>query len=74
MRDEEVISGIHYHDNSVQLNLNILVEDSYAQHGYSNYGYQGEPYHQAEYPYVQPNCPNRGHGDEQSFVQQDYPD
>ena len=50
-RKEEVVSGIRYRDNTVQLDLNVLVEDSYAQHGYSNYGYGGEPYPQAEYPY-----------------------
>ena len=44
MREEEVVSGIRYRDNTVQLELNIPVEDSYAQHGYSDYGYGGEPY------------------------------
>ncbi|MFS7966505.1 hypothetical protein Hanom_Chr09g00774531 [Helianthus anomalus] len=29
MQEEEVVSGIHYRDNSVQQDLNILVEDSY---------------------------------------------
>ncbi|MFS7961158.1 hypothetical protein Hanom_Chr08g00711511 [Helianthus anomalus] len=33
MREEEVVSGIHYRDNTVQLELNIHVEDSYAKHG-----------------------------------------
>ncbi|KAJ0772071.1 hypothetical protein HanPI659440_Chr07g0276261 [Helianthus annuus] len=71
---EEVISGIRYRDNTMQLNLNIPVEDSYTQHDYLNYGYGGEAYHHDEYLYIQPNCPDHGYGGEQSFVQQDYPD
>ncbi|MFS7978383.1 hypothetical protein Hanom_Chr10g00914881 [Helianthus anomalus] len=74
MKEEEVVSGIHYRDNTAQLDLNIHVEDSHSQHGYSNYGYEGEPYPQAEYLYVRPNCLDHGYGGEQSFIQQDYPD
>ncbi|KAJ0571108.1 hypothetical protein HanHA300_Chr05g0185811 [Helianthus annuus] len=74
MREEEIVSGIRYRDNTMQLDLNIPVEDSYAQHGYSNYGYGGEPYPQVEYPYVQTNYPNHGYGGVQMYVQQDYPD
>ncbi|MFS7973911.1 hypothetical protein Hanom_Chr09g00862231 [Helianthus anomalus] len=70
----EVVSSIRYRDNTVQLNLNIPVEDSYAQHNYLNYGYAGEPYPQVEYPYGQSNYPGHGYGGEQSYVQQDYPD
>ncbi|KAJ0493959.1 hypothetical protein HanIR_Chr12g0591961 [Helianthus annuus] len=73
-REEEVVSGIRYRDNTVQLDLNVTVEDSYAQHGYSDYGYEGEPYPQAEYPYSQPNYLDHGYGGERSYVQQDYPD
>ncbi|MFS8001313.1 hypothetical protein Hanom_Chr13g01188881 [Helianthus anomalus] len=61
---EEVVYGIRYRDNTVQLDLNILVEDSYTQHDYSDYGYEGEPYPQAEYPYGQPNYPDHGYGGE----------
>ncbi|KAJ0560651.1 hypothetical protein HanHA300_Chr06g0213751 [Helianthus annuus] len=57
MREEEVVSGIRYRDNTVQLDLNIPVEDSYAQHGYSNYGYGGEPYSQAEIRTVSQTIP-----------------
>ncbi|MFS8003704.1 hypothetical protein Hanom_Chr13g01216971 [Helianthus anomalus] len=59
-REEEVVSGILYRDNTVQLDVNIPMEDSYAQHGYLDYGYRGEPYPPAEYPYGQPNYPNQG--------------
>ncbi|MFS7903330.1 hypothetical protein Hanom_Chr01g00022811 [Helianthus anomalus] len=41
-REKEVVSGIRYHDNTAQLDLNVPVEDSYAQPGYSDYGYGGE--------------------------------
>ncbi|MFS8031361.1 hypothetical protein Hanom_Chr17g01545031 [Helianthus anomalus] len=73
-REEEVVSGFRYRDNTVELDLNVPVEDFDTQHGYSNYGYGGEPYPQAEYPYSQPNYPDHGYGGEQSYVQQEYPD
>ncbi|MFS7966019.1 hypothetical protein Hanom_Chr09g00768961 [Helianthus anomalus] len=73
-REEEIVFGIRYRDKTVQLDLIVPVEDSYAQHGYSDYRYGGEPYPQAEYPYGQPNYPDHGYGGEQSYVQQDYPD
>ncbi|MFS7935797.1 hypothetical protein Hanom_Chr05g00407781 [Helianthus anomalus] len=44
MREEEVVSAIRYCDNTMQLDLNIPVDDAYAQHNYSNYGYGGDPY------------------------------
>ncbi|KAM0025755.1 hypothetical protein Hdeb2414_s0021g00578311 [Helianthus debilis subsp. tardiflorus] len=74
MKEEEFVSGIRDRDSMVQLDLNIPMEDSHAQHGYSNYGYGGELYPQAEHPYVRPNCLDHGYGGEQSFVQQDYLD
>ncbi|KAF5796098.1 hypothetical protein HanXRQr2_Chr08g0347441 [Helianthus annuus] len=58
-REDEVVSGIRYRDNTVQLDLNIPVEDSYAQHGYSDYRYGGEPYPQAEYPYGSQTIPTK---------------
>ncbi|KAJ0935253.1 hypothetical protein HanRHA438_Chr03g0116941 [Helianthus annuus] len=73
-REGEVVSGIRYRDNIVELDLNVPVEDFDAQYGYSDYGYGDEPYPQAEYPYGQPNYPDHGYGGEQSYVQQDYPD
>ncbi|MFS7909303.1 hypothetical protein Hanom_Chr01g00093021 [Helianthus anomalus] len=66
MMEEEVVSGIHYRDSTVQLDLNVERLD--AHHDYSDYGYGGEPYPQAEYPYSQPNYPNHGYGGEQSYV------
>ncbi|KAL9996387.1 putative methylmalonate-semialdehyde dehydrogenase [Helianthus debilis subsp. tardiflorus] len=80
LREAEVVSGIRYHDNTVKLDLNTPVEDSYAQQGYSNFGYGGE------YSFVQQECypndsygceqklqgySNFGYGGEQSFVQQE---
>ncbi|MFS8018198.1 hypothetical protein Hanom_Chr15g01389301 [Helianthus anomalus] len=56
--EDEVVSGIRHRENTLQLDLNVLVEDSYAQHGYSDYVYEGEPYSQAKYPYNQPNYPD----------------
>ncbi|KAJ0870310.1 putative transcription factor FAR family [Helianthus annuus] len=80
LRETEVVSGIRYRDNTVQLDLNTPVEDPYAQQGYSNFGYGGE------YSFVQQECypndsygcqqgySNFGYGGEQSFVQQEcYP-
>ncbi|MFS7944607.1 hypothetical protein Hanom_Chr06g00514231 [Helianthus anomalus] len=52
----------------MQLDLNIPVEDSYAQHNYSNYGHRGEPYPQVEYPYSQPTYPDHGYSGEQSSI------
>ncbi|MFS8001364.1 hypothetical protein Hanom_Chr13g01189541 [Helianthus anomalus] len=37
-REEEVVYGIRCRENTMQLDLNILVEDSYAQHSYLDYG------------------------------------
>ncbi|KAM0005873.1 hypothetical protein Hdeb2414_s0194g00829171 [Helianthus debilis subsp. tardiflorus] len=42
LRETEVVSGIRYRDNTVQLDLNTPVEDPYAQQGYSNFGYGGD--------------------------------
>ncbi|KAJ0489592.1 putative transcription factor FAR family [Helianthus annuus] len=80
LRETEVVSGIRYRDNTVQLDLNTPVEDPYAQQGYSNFGYGGD------YSFVQQECypndsygchqsySNFGYGGEQSFVQQEcYP-
>ncbi|KAJ0889804.1 hypothetical protein HanRHA438_Chr09g0416791 [Helianthus annuus] len=80
LRETEVVSGIRYRDNTVQLDLNTPVEDPYAKQGYSNFGYGGD------YSFVQQECnpndsygchqsySNFGYGGEQSFVQQEcYP-
>ncbi|KAJ0442027.1 hypothetical protein HanRHA438_Chr16g0752091 [Helianthus annuus] len=83
LRETEVVFGIHYRDNTVQLDLDTPVEDPYAQQGYSNFGYGGD------YSFVQQECypndsygcqqclqgySNFGYGGEQSFVQQEcYP-
>jgi hypothetical protein len=71
--DEEVVSGIRYRDNTVPLDLNTPAEDSYEQPVYSNYGYGGEPYPEAEYPdYGHVGDQPFVHQGEQSFVQEDY--